>query len=417
MARFQNGWLQKKPRKSGDIWVFCYRRQRPEDGAWVQATPIKVGRVKEYPSEEAAWRRVEELHINPNQSPFEMGAQPLFGELAAHYMQKELPEDQRQATIEKAYSTIRKYKRYLSRWVLPRWGATPALAVHPPEVEDWLRELKNKFALRNPTLGEIRKAMNNVYVHGQRQGFVPRTPDGNPIGFVRQSLASDFEPVILTLPQVLDILDTLDLMRRTMVITDAATALRVSEVLALKWYDLDFTDQLIRVRRAYVERRFGPPKSKASKAPVPMHPLLAAHLLAWRKETLYPNDEDLVFPSLRLKGARPPAANMLVADYLRVAARKAGVIAPPRTFGFHTFRRTLASVLVKMRVDVKTVQEILRHQNLKTTLEIYAKSMSEDRLKAQGMFLELLFSHRRAELIGSGLVEHGAATAGKLPVI
>jgi len=206
-------------------------------------------------------------------------------------------------------------------------------------------------------------------------------------------------------------------MRRTMVITDAATALRVSEVLALKWYDLDFTDQLIRVRRAYVERRFGPPKSKASKAPVPMHPLLAAHLLAWRKETLYPNDEDLVFPSLRLKGARPPAANMLVADYLRVAARKAGVIAPPRTFGFHTFRRTLASVLVKMRVDVKTVQEILRHQNLKTTLEIYAKSMSEDRLKAQGMFLELLFSQRRAELIGSGLVEHGAATAGKLPVI
>ena len=404
MARFQNGWLQKKPRKSGDIWVFCYRRQRPEDGAWVQATSIKVGKVREYPSEEAAWRRVEELHLNPNQSPFEVGAQLLFGELAAHYIQRELPEDQRQATIEKAYSTIRKYKRYLSRWALPRWGATPALAVQPPEVEDWLRELKNKFALRNPTLGEIRKAMNNVYVHGQRQGFLPRTPDGNPIGFVRQSLVSDFEPVILTLPQVLDILDTLDLMHRTMVITDAATALRVSEVLALQWCDLDFTDQLIRVRRAYVERRFGPPKSKASKAPVPMHPLLAAHLLAWRKETLYPNDEDLVFPSLRLKGTKPPAANMLVADYLRVAARKAGVVAPPRTFGFHTFRRTLASVLVKMRVDVKTVQEILRHQNLKTTLEIYAKSMPADRLNAQGMFLELLFSHRRTELIGGALV-------------
>jgi hypothetical protein len=91
MARFQNGWLQKKPRKSGDIWVFCYRRQRPEDGEWVQATPIKVGKIKDYPSEEAAWRRVDELHLNPNQSPFEVGAKPLFGELAAHYIQKELP--------------------------------------------------------------------------------------------------------------------------------------------------------------------------------------------------------------------------------------------------------------------------------------------------------------------------------------
>jgi len=85
---------------------------------------------------------------------------------------------------------------------------------------------------------------------------------------------------------------------------------------------------------------------------------------------------------------------MLVADYLRVAARKAGVVAPPRTFGFHTFRRTLASVLVKMKVDVKTVQEILGHQNLKTTLEIYAKSMTEDKLEAQGMFLEQLFSRK-----------------------
>jgi integrase len=88
---------------------------------------------------------------------------------------------------------------------------------------------------------------------------------------------------------------------------------------------------------------------------------------------------------------------MLVADYFRAAARKAGVVAPPRTFGFHTFRRTLAPVLVKMKVDVKTVQELLRHQNLRTTLELYAKSMSEDKLRAQGMFLELLFSQKREQ--------------------
>jgi integrase len=44
-------------------------------------------------------------------------------------------------------------------------------------------------------------------------------------------------------------------------------------------------------------------------------------------------------------------------------------------------------------VDIKTVQELLRHQNLKTTLEIYAKSMTEDKLAAQGMFLEELFRY------------------------
>jgi len=396
MARFQNGWLRKKHRKSGEVWLFCYRQRRQEDGKWVEATPIRVGSLKEFPSEETAWRRVEELRLNPNQSTFGVSPQATFGQLAAHYTQHELPENHENAQIEKAYSTILKYRRYLKRWVLPRWETTPALTVEPIEVERWLKALRKKHGLENSTLVEIRKVMNLVYKHGQRYGLLPRSDEGNPIHFVRQSSKSDFEPVILTLPQVLDIFDNLDLMRRTMVLTDAATALRVSEILALMWKDLDFVAQLIRVRRAYVYRRFGAPKSKASKAPVPMHPLLAAHLLAWRQETLYASDEDLVFPSLRAKGTKPPAANMLVADYLRVAAKKAGVVAPPRTFGFHTFRRTLASVLVKLKVDPKLVQEMLRHQNLKTTLEVYANAVTEDKLEAQGMFLELLFRGRKA---------------------
>jgi hypothetical protein len=40
-----------------------------------------------------------------------------------------------------AYSTIRKYKRYLNRWALTRWRSTPALALRPPDVEDWLKDL------------------------------------------------------------------------------------------------------------------------------------------------------------------------------------------------------------------------------------------------------------------------------------
>jgi integrase len=250
-------------------------------------------------------------------------------------------------------------------------------------------------------LAEIRKAMNNMYVHGQRQGFLPRTQDGNPTRFVRQSLASDFEPVILTLPQVLEIFDNLDLMRRTMVLTDAATALRVSEILALQWCDLDFEAQLIRVRRAYVQGRYVR-QSRTHRKLLSMHSLLAAHLLAWRRESSYSKAEDLVFPSLRLKGRRPPTANMLVSDYLRAAAEKAGVVAPPRTFGFHTFRRTLASVLVQMKVDVKTVQEMLRHQNLKTTLEVYSKAMSHERGETEGARHVSRTALRRKEDLAQG---------------
>jgi hypothetical protein len=161
--------------------------------------------------------------------------------------------------------------------------------------------------------------------------------------------------------------------------------LRVSELLALRWLDIDWDNSCIRVSRAYVYGRFGPPKSKASQRPVPLLPLLADLLKAWRKDSPYFRDTDLVFPSFRLNGEKPPRANMLVANHLQPAAKKAGICGQ---VGFHTLRRTLASVLVAKGSDPKLVQELLRHSNVKTTLDIYAKATSSAKLEAQGWVLQ-----------------------------
>lgn len=75
---------------------------------------------------------------------------------------------------------------------------------------------------------------------------------------------------------------------------------------------------------------------------------------------------DLVFPSMRLKGRKPPRANMLVADHLQPAARKAGITEP---VGFHTLRRTFASALLANGCDLRLVQELLRHSNPGITLD------------------------------------------------
>ena len=106
----------------------------------------------------------------------------------------------------------------------------------------------------------------------------------------------------MTPKQAFEILLNIPEPRRTLTLSDAATALRVSELLGLMWMDLDFTGLAIYVRRAYVWGRFKEPKSKASKAPVPTHPLLAGFLLAWRERTRYQQDNDYVFPSVKLRG-------------------------------------------------------------------------------------------------------------------
>src|SRR5208283_5053910 len=151
----------------------------------------------------------------------------------------------------------------------------------------------------------------------------------------------------------------------------------------------DWKNSCIRVVRAYVYGRFGPPKSKASKKPVPLHPLLAALLEAWRKETLYAAEEDFIFPSYRLKGKKPPRANMLVAKHLQPAARKAGISGQ---VGFHTLRRTLASALVANGSDIRLVQELMRHSNPLITLDAYARSTTPAKIEAQGWVMEQLLT-------------------------
>jgi integrase len=65
-----------------------------------------------------------------------------------------------------------------------------------------------------------------------------------------------------------------------------------------------------------------------------------------------------------------PSASIMVHKYLRPAAIKAGMIKEGEKvrFGFHNFRHALATALVKMRVDAKTPQGILRHEDFGTTM-------------------------------------------------
>src|ERR1700730_11041297 len=122
---------------------------------------------------------------------------------------------------------------------------------------------------------------------------------------------------------------------------------------------------------------------RASKAPVPMHPTLAAILENWRRETPYAKNEDWVFPSFKLRGKQPRTASTMVADYIRPVAVKLGIIKKeePR-FGFHNFRHGLATFLISEGRHPDVVRRMLRQSHIDTTL-IYTH-MDAERIGAQG---------------------------------
>jgi integrase len=395
--RNQHGSMRVLHRKTGDVYEYRYYTTRA-DGKRTQANFV-VGTVAELKTEAGGWAKVRKMNFDPN-TPANTTTKPItFGELAKDYIRVELATNQSNAAIPKAHSTVETYRRYINRHVLPRWETVRASDMEPVAVQQWLRELRNHSDLSNSTLVKIRNVMVAIFKHAQRYGFLPRTQEANPMLFVRQSSVSDYEPVVLTLSQCVDILANLNGMHKVLVLADAATGLRISEILALRWSDVDWNHSCIRVNRAYVYGKFGPPKSSASKKPVPLHPLLAASLEAWRRETPYPTNDDFVFPSFRLKGRKPPRANMLVADHLQPAARKAGITGQ---VGFHTLRRTLASVLVANGSDIRLVQELLRHSNPLITLDAYARSTTPAKIEAQGWVMQqLLTDDSKAALMAS----------------
>jgi len=180
--------------------------------------------------------------------------------------------------------------------------------------------------------------------------------------FVRCKTTSEYEAMILTPEQAYAVLLNLREPERTLTLLAAGTGLRISECLGLQWQDVSFAEAVIHVRRRWTCGKVGWPKSKASKGPVPLHPLLAEFMLRWKRKTPYSQSGNWVFPSFKLKGQQPRVANMLVEDYLRPAAVKVGILsshrddegrlvdADPRRFGFHNLRHSLASFLMLMSV-------------------------------------------------------------------
>src|SRR3974377_2598855 len=102
--------------------------------------------------------------------------------------------------------------------------------------------------MADTTLDKIRRVMNLVYLHGQRSNFLPRQQEGNPMNWVRQRTTSTYQALIMTPQQAFEFFLNIPEPRRTLALSDAATALRGSEMLGLMWMDLNFEELVMHVR-------------------------------------------------------------------------------------------------------------------------------------------------------------------------
>jgi integrase len=385
--------LKQVPRKEGDTWMLRYRVVTA-DGRRVE-NGLTVGFVRDFPSEKAAWREVDRLglliRIN---SDAPAPGRIRFNALCEHYLKADFGAD---AVRPKSANTIPIVEHYVRDYLSARWGTEIAEDIKPLEIQRWFKSLHTDKGLAWTTIAKMRGIMHRVYKVGILHELVSKNPAQN----VETRCKSSYRAIVITPAQTFAILGKLiHPLHYALTLTCAATALRASEILALRWDDVLWTEGRIRISKRWAKGEDGETKTEASDGYVPMHPLLSQHLKDWHRQTPYAKGKDFVFPSLFASGKVPLNACSFVKDHLRVAAKAVGVpIADGQRFGLHNLRHSLSNWLVnKGKVEPKTVQGLLRHSKIQTTLDLYTQEDSDETRAAQGSFLSAMG-------MGSGLVQ------------
>ena len=156
-----------------------------------------------------------------------------------------------------------------------------------------------------------------------------------------------------------------------------STGMRLGELQALKWADIDLRERTLSVNRTLSATKggpvFGPPKTPRSRRKIFLSRKSVEALRRHRerqateKEALGDrwHDEDLVFCSVV---GTPLSRHNLGSRSFKPLLRRANL----PNIRFHELRHTCATLLLSKNVHPKLVQELLGHASISTTLDTYS---------------------------------------------
>jgi integrase len=157
---------------------------------------------------------------------------------------------------------------------------------------------------------------------------------------------------------------------RALIVTAARTGLRVSELLALRWEDVDTECGELSVRRRYRNGSFDVPKSRTSARRVPITSDALAILRTWRLRSPHKSPQSLVFCSAR---GRPLSASNVSRRGVQAAAKRANLT----SVGLHVLRHTYGSQLLAAGEDLATVSVLMGHASVSVTAAVYMHAIQK----------------------------------------
>jgi len=366
------GHVFRVNRSRGAVWYAKYRLpdgrqvQKKVGPAWTERGRPPAGYFTKRQAED--WLRDVLDQARRGTLPGLVRTGATFDDAAAEYL-RYIEHDRARKP-----STVAGYRWIVNGQLVPAFGGLRLEDIGPEQVEAWSAGLHTAASSRRKALvilhGIFARARKAYGLHANPVTEVEKPP------LTRNDDIEVFSPEeVMALVRAAD-----GEQDAALFLTGAFTGLRMGELLALCWRDVDFAGQVIRVRASYAAGHLTTPKSGKVRS-VPMAPDVAAALARLGARECFVGDADLVFPG--------DGGGFLDGSALRRRFKSALRRSHLRPLRFHDLRHTFGTRMIA-RADIRRVQEWMGHGDVQTTMKYlhYAPRAEDARLVAEAFAIE-----------------------------
>ena len=324
-----------------------------------------------FPTKTAAWNAAQQFRVQPPQPKPQPSSVPTVAALVEQYRKEKMPT---------RHDTRGGYESWLRVYILPRWADAQLTELQARSVEMWLDSL----SLAPKSKVHIRGILSSLWNYAMWKQDIPMQV--NPITLVTVKGASKRvrQPRSLTVEQFRLLVSHLREPFNTLALMCVCFGLRISEALALKWADIDWLNRTLRVERGIVQQIVDDVKTDDSRKTLTISDDLLNVLKVWKQKTQFSANEDWIFAS-PVQVGRLPYSYTGVKQELQRAADAASL----GHLRSHAFRHTYRTWLDSVGTPVGVQQRLMRHADIRTTMNIYGDAVTADMADAHGKIVGL----------------------------
>ena len=304
-------------------------------------------------------------------------------------------------------NTFQNYKYMYNTFVRNVFGKQRIVQVKKSDVKKFYNTLADEKILKIATIDTVHNILHQVFALAVDDNYIRTNPTDNMLKELKQ--AHNFQVTkrkALTVPEqdlFINFLKTNSKYKHWYPVFAVmlGSGMRVGEITGLRWCDVDFEENLIRVNHTLVYYNKGDnngcsfavntSKTKAGKRTIPMLDGVKEALLlekAYQEEmgiscnVQIDGYNDFIFinrfGNTQHQGTLNKALRRIIRDCndaVLLKEEKEPVLLPP--FSCHSLRHTFTTRLCENGVNVKVIQDVLGHSDFKTTMDIYTDVTKE----------------------------------------